>query len=151
LNMLSKLLSAIISTSLVFTPVALADEAPQYTHLEVGEEAPFAGTLFNPAATAQLIAESQYSMDSCDLQVEFQILRTEARFQLQLDTLQASYDSLNDRHTLLMDIKNQEIDTYRELALERPNKNNQWWLAGGIIIGAASSIGIFYAATEISR
>ncbi len=151
MNILSKMLSIAISTSLVLAPVALADETPQYTHLEVGQTAPFAGTLFNPAATAQLIAESQYSMDSCDLRVEFEVQRTEARFQLQLDSLQATYDSLDQRHTLLMDIKNQEIETYRELALKQPNKNNQWWLAGGIIMGAASSIGIFYAATEISR
>ena len=113
--MVNKALLAIISASLVLSPVALADETPQYTHLEQGQDAPFDGPLFNPAATAQLIAESQYSMDSCDLQVEFEVMLTEARYQLRVDTLQASYDSLSERHLLLMDIKSQEIETYREL------------------------------------
>lgn len=151
MNMLNKVLPAVISASLIFSPVAFADDPPQYTHLEQDQAAPFEGTLFNPAATAQLIAESQYSMDSCDLQVEFEVMRAEARYQLRVDTLQASYDSLHERHTLLMGIKSQEIDTYRELALKQPNKHNQWWLAGGIVIGSLASIGIFYASVEISR
>jgi len=149
LNMLNKVFSLMISTSLIFAPVAFADEAPQYTHLEDGEEAPFAGTLFNPAATAQLITESQFSMDECDLRVEFEIQRTEARYQLQLDSLQASYDSLQERHTLIMDIKNQEIDTYRELALDRPNKNSQWWLTGGIVAGIGLTLGVLWTTQEI--
>ena len=70
---------------------------------------------------------------------------------LQLDTLQISYESLSEKHNLLMDIKNSEIDIYREMALNQPNKNNHWWLAGGVVVGIGLSLGTFYAATEISK
>ena len=145
------MLNKIVSIALFLCAPAYADDTPQYTHLEIGDEAPFAGTLFNPAATATLIAESQFNMSECDLRVEYEVERTSARYQLQLDLLQASYDSLDERHNLLMDIKNEEIDTYRSLALERPNKNNHWWLAGGFVAGTLASIAIFYASTEIAK
>ena len=71
--------------------------------------------------------------------------------QLKIDSLQISYDGLQEKHQLLMDIKNSEIDTYREMALNQPNKNNQWWLAGGVIVGIGLSLGTFYATTNITQ
>ena len=103
--------------------------------LEQGETAPFAGTLFNPPATAQLITAHQYSLTECDLLVEYEVAKARSEMQLQLSVLQISYDSLNEKHTLLMDIKNNEINTYREMSLEQPNKNNHWWFAGGAYRG----------------
>jgi hypothetical protein len=50
-----------------------------------------------------------------------------------------------------MDIKNNEIDTYRELALQQPNKNNNWWLAGGVIVGIGLTLGTLNAASEIMK
>lgn len=152
--MLNKIVARILSISLVFCTPAFAqeDEEPaKYTHLAQGELAPFAGTLFNPAATAELIAAHQYSMSDCDLRVEFETAKVRTDMQLQLDSLQISYDALSERHNLLMDIKNSEIETYREMALEQPNRNNQWWLAGGIIAGIGLSLGTFYAVTEIAQ
>ncbi len=148
--MLSKILSIIIVGNLILTPAAIADdEVPKFTHLEQGEQAPFAGTLFNPQATAQLIAESQFEMSECDLRIEFEVERTQAECQLQISILQASYDSLNQRHTDLMEIKNEEIETYRLMALDRPNKNNHWWLAGGVVTGIGLTLGVLFATQEI--
>tara|TARA_R100001082_G_C4362280_1_gene159966 strand:+ start:489 stop:926 length:438 start_codon:yes stop_codon:yes gene_type:complete len=126
-------------------------EDPQFTNLDTGDPAPFAGTLFNPAAVSELIVDSQFSMEECDLRVQFEKDRTAADYQLQLDILQASYDSLQERHSLLMDIKQQEIDTYRGMALERPNRNNHWWLAGGVVSGIGLTIGVLWATQEIQQ
>jgi len=126
-------------------------EDPQFTNLEIGEAAPFAGTLFNPAAVSELIVDSQFSMDECDLRIQFEKDRIAAQYQLQLDILQASYDGLQERHTLLMDIKQEEIDTYRDMALERPNRNNHWWLAGGVLSGIGLTIGVLWATQEIQQ
>lgn len=151
MSILNKAFASVITFSLVLTPVALADETPQYTHIDVGESAPFTGTLFNPAATATLIAESQFSMSDCDLRVEFEKSRVEARYQLDIDMLQASYDSLDERHSLLMGIKDQEIETYRTMAIDQPNKNNHWWLAGGIMTGIGLTLGVLFASQEIQQ
>lgn len=152
MNMWNKIFAVAISTNLVFAPLAIAeDETPKYTHLEQGAEAPFSGTLFNPAATARLIADSQFNMSDCDLRVEFKIEQTKAEYQLKLNMLQASYDSLDERHKLLMDIKAQEIETYREMALDQPNKHSEWWLAGGVVAGITLTLGVLFASQEIQK
>ena len=155
--MLTKLTAQLLTISLLFPATIFAQEveevedAKKYTHLQEGEVAPFSGTLFSPAATAQLIAEHQYSMSDCDLRVEYEVSKARAGLQLEIDSLQISYDALDERHKLLMDIKNGEIETYREMALKQPNKNNNWWMTGGIIIGIGLSLGTFYAVTEIPK
>ena len=149
--MKNRIVSQILAVTLFSAAPAFAQDAPRYTHLDEGEAAPFAGTLFNPSATAQLLANSQYSFEECDLRVEYEIARTTTNMQFQIDSLQISYDSLDERHNLLMDIKNDEIDTYRELALEQPNKNNHWWMAGGVVAGIGLTLGTLYAASEIMK
>ena len=149
--MKNRLTSQILAVTLFAATPAFAQDAPRYTHLDEAEAAPFAGTLFNSAATAQLLTDSQYSFEECDLRVEYEIARTTASMQFRIDSLQISYDSLDERHNLLMEIKNDEIDTYRELALEQPNKNNHWWMAGGVVAGIGLTLGTLYAASEIMK
>ena len=149
--MKNRFISQILTITMLSASPAFAQDTPRCTHLEEAEAAPFAGTLFNPSATAQLLADNQYSFEECDLRVEYEIARTTATMQFQIDSLQISYDSLDERHNLLMDIKNNEIDTYRELALQQPNKNNNWWLAGGVIVGIGLTLGTLNAASEIMK
>ena len=61
---------------------------------------------------------------------------------VEIDFLQKKYDSI-------MKIKDEEINRLQKVALERPNKNSHWWLAGGMVAGIVTSIVIFYAAVEI--
>ena len=149
--MKNRFISQILTVTLFSATPAFAQETPRYTHLDEAEAAPFAGTLFNPAATAQILVDSQYSFEECDLRVEYEIARTTTNMQFQVDSLQISYDSLDERHNLLMEIKNDEIDTYRELALEQPNKNNHWWMAGGVVAGIGLTLGTLFAASEIIK
>ena len=142
-----------LTFGLVFpAPIFAQDtEEGKYTHLAAGETAPFAGVLFNPTALAELLSDKTYSYEECDLEIEYQVSRARSEMQLQLDSLQISYDALEEKHQLLMDIKNSEIDTYREMALDQPNKNNQWWLVGGVVVGIGLSLGTFYATTNITQ
>ena len=142
-----------LTFGLVFpAPIFAQDtEEGKYTHLAAGETAPFAGVLFNPTALAELLSDKTYSDEECDLEIEYQVSRARSEMQLQLDSLQISYDALEEKHQLLMDIKNSEIDTYREMALDQPNKNNQWWLVGVVVVGIGLSLGTFYATTNITQ
>ena len=151
--MKNKIIAQILIFGLIFPSPIFAEslEEPKYTHLNTGDTAPFAGTLFNPTALAQLISENGFSDEECDLEVEYQVSRARTEMQLKIDSLQISYDGLQEKHQLLMDIKNNEINTYREMALNQPNKNNQWWLVGGVVVGIGLSLGTFYATTNITQ
>ena len=151
MNMWNRLFAFVISTNLAFAPLAYAADDPKYTHIEEGQAAPFSGTLFNPPATATLITENQFNMSDCDLRVDFQVIKAQAIYQLRLDLLQVSYDSLEERHSLLMDIKAQEIETYRTMALDQPNKNNHWWLAGGTATGIVVTLSVLFATQKIQN
>ena len=79
--MLSRILVLVIFFSLFSAPLLAQEEEPQFTQLEEGEPAPFAGTLFNPTATAQLIADREFRLTDCDLRVNYEInLLTAHRF-----------------------------------------------------------------------
>jgi hypothetical protein len=95
--MLSRILVLIITFSLTFPAHLFAqdtEEEPQFTQLQEGESAPFAGTLFNPTATAQLIAEREFRLTDCDLRVNYEINLLTARHELEYNLLQVRYRSL---------------------------------------------------------
>ena len=128
-----------------------AEEEPQFAQLEEGEPAPFTGTLFNPTATAQLIAESEFRLTDCDLRVNYEINLLTAKRDLEYNLLQVRYDSLEERSTALSILRDQEIADLQEVIRKHPNRNSHWFFAGGFIVGAATSIAIFFAAREINQ
>ena len=95
--MLSRVLVLVVIFSLF--PAELfaqeAEEEPQFTQLQEGEPAPFAGTLFNPTATAQLIADREFRLTDCDLRVNYEINLLTARRDLEYNLLQVRYDSID--------------------------------------------------------
>ena len=127
------------------------EEEPQFTQLEIGDTAPFAGTLFNPTATAQLIAEREFRLTDCDLRVNYEINMLTAKRDLEYNLLQVRYDSLEERSTALSNLRDQEIADLQEVIRKHPNRNSHWFFAGGFVIGVAASIGIFFAAREINQ
>ena len=150
--MLSRVLVLIFIFSLAFPADLFAqEEEPQFTQLEEGEPAPFAGTLFNPTATAQLIAEREFRLTACDLRVNYEINLLTAKRDLEYTLLQVRYDSLEERSTALSNLRDQEIDDLQEMIRKHPNRNSHWVFAGGFIVGAATSIAIFFAAREINQ
>ena len=133
---------------LLFLSSALAQDA-QYTQLEAGELAPFAGYLFNETATAELIVEKQFSMSECDLRVDFEVNRISAEYDLQLSLSEIRATAEQEKLNFLLTETQNELDTYIENAARKPNTH--LWFAGGMTAGIVTSVAIFYAATEISK
>mgnify|MGYP003117638494 CR=1 FL=1 len=149
--MLSRILVLIVIFSLFPADLLAQEEEPQFTQLEQGEPAPFAGTLFNPTATAQLIADREFRLTDCDLRVNYEINLLTARRDLEYNLLQVRYDSLEERSHALSNLRDQEIADLQEMVRKHPNRHSHWFFAGGFIVGAATSIAIFFAAREINQ
>ena len=142
-----------ITTSLLFfVSVSFAETTTstngQFTLLEKGDAAPFKGTLFDPVATAKIIADKKYAKKECDLLIRQQKDLLNAKCTRDTNILKYELEIEKKKHKLIYDAQKEEIETLRKLA---KGSNNTLWATIGFLLGAGTSIAIFYAATEISK
>jgi hypothetical protein len=131
-------------------PVA-ANADPQFTDLEEGEAAPFAGKLFNYEAVSELIVDKEIADEECELKIEYELNLIAAQHQLELDKFQIQFDGLQERYDAMNLIKDDEITRLQDLIGKHPNRRNAWMFAGGVVAGVATSIGIMYATAELTN
>tara|TARA_B100001778_G_C18440807_1_gene562232 strand:- start:142 stop:621 length:480 start_codon:yes stop_codon:yes gene_type:complete len=159
--MLSKLLAVFLSCLMAFIPsVVMAGQADPDDSLSAngrvmvigkGEKTPFGGLLFDLRASLKLKLDKEFAEKKYQLQLDLQKKLITSEFTLKLGLLQTKYDSLQDKHTSLLKIKNEEIFRLQELVKKSPNDYNHWWFVGGIIAGCLLSIGVYYAAVKIGE
>ena len=141
----------ILTLSLIFPTYAFAQEVPKVTDIQKGQSAPFAGTLLNPEAAAQIIAEKENTKAECKLQYEYVKQREKAKCDLLLGNANTSLTAANKKYETILQIKDDEIQRLQDIALERPNDYTIWWYTVGILTGILVSIGVFYVAVEAQR
>ena len=141
----------LISILVLLQPLSALAQAPTITDLEKDQAAPYAGVLFNPQAAAQLLAQQKYADAECELKIDLEIDKLQAQMDLINESLKASLRATENKYESIIEIKNNEIDRLTDLAMEAGGNHSEWWAAGGFILGAFVSLGIFYAALEASK
>ena len=126
---------------------AHADE--QMAVMTAGEEAPFDGTLFNVEAAARILSELKFSKETCEIESSRAIELQAAQYDLKIDRLQASYDSLKFKHEELIKIKDGQIQFY-EKELLRPRMSGNAWFAIGVGSGVLLTVASGYALNQAS-
>ena len=122
-----------------------SDDEMVYT-LRMGESAPFAGTLFSVTAAARLLANLEFTQDSCNLQISEKVRLSEANMQLRIDTERARFDALQYRHTELMRIRNDQIQFLTKQYRPRPwYEKGDLWFGVGTVVGVLVTIAAGYA------
>ena len=109
--------------STVIPSIAYAEDPPvqdpptieRVTTLQLGDPAPFAGTLFSTTAAARLLTDLQFTQQQCQLETTRQLGLQEARLQLQIDTLTASRAALQLRYDETLVLKNNQITFLEEM------------------------------------
>ena len=148
--------SKILLTLVFLSPaVALADEpedlsTPQFTFVDFQQPAPFRGTLFNPRATAELIAMPHVLQAECDLEIEYQLDIQSTDYHFRLATADTRYNALSEEYQLVVTQKDLEITQLQEIINTSSPSNKPWWIAGGAAGGAAITLGIVYAVLQAS-
>ena len=128
-----------------------ANADPQFTDLEEGEAAPFAGKLFNYEAVSELIVDKEIADEECELKTQYELDLLGAQHQLELDKFQIQFDGLQERYDAMNLIKDDEITRLQDLIGKHPNRRNAWMFAGGVVAGVATSISIMYATAELTN
>jgi len=139
---------------MVFAPtIALADEPllpPQgrITGINYGQKAPYTGVLLNTIAAAKLLTNKDYSEKQWELRLEYELAKQSAELNLLIETQKASYQSLQERHDVLIGIKNTEIERLSAIASNQADYSH-WWATGGAVVGILLTIGVVYAVNNV--
>jgi hypothetical protein len=134
----------VLTIMLAIIPLtATANDLPQITPLEQGQEAPYSGILYNPAAVAETIAQREALIAQHNLNLEILEEGLRAELGLTIANLQADLDGCNQNYNQMIAIKDEQIKNLQELALD--SNDSHWWLAGGILSGVLITVGIVYA------
>ena len=159
--MWSKILSILLCVVLICLPFSVyAGETDpddslindgKVTVLSQGAKAPFTGILFDIPAATKLKLDKEFAQKEFELKLDLEKKLLTTEHNLKLGIVQTNLDSLKNKHDTLMKIKSEEIDRLQELIKDNPNDWNQVWFIGGIVAGCLLSLGVYYAAVEISK
>jgi hypothetical protein len=132
------------STSLAQTTTSTSGK---FALVEKGR-APFKGTLFDPVATAKIIADKKHQQEKCKVELDYEKAMLKAGCDRDTKYLKYELEIERNKHKLIYDAQQEEIETLRKLA---KGSNTTLWATIGFFLGAGTSIAIFYAATEIAK
>ncbi len=133
------------------TPPPDDDPIEQVTTLQLGDPAPFAGTLFSTTAAARLLTNLEFSQEACQLEIDRQLMLQGAQYQLQIDTVTAQRDAVQFRYTEMEAIRTSQIDFLQESI--KPRKwfeQGEFWFAVGVVSGVLITVGAGYAVGQVS-
>jgi len=149
---MNKLIAIILTLALVFPATVFADETPPentgvdlgtFTILKKDQKAPFAGFLFDQTGIAKILAETEFKLLELNLKHDFELQKSDALWQLKLDNSAASLITLQEKHTTLLGIKDNEIERLTKIAVEQ-NDYSTLWFVGGIILGVGLTVATVY-------
>lgn len=144
------MLNKIIFLALFATSVNIASAGEgKFTFVQEDEPSPFVGTLFDPEATARLLANNKFLKEEYDLKLGFELSKQERESNLKLDQLQITLDTQKERYETTLELKNTEIEQLNKIIAKKPGSNAMiWGIVGGFVAGAASTVAIVHAVNK---
>lgn len=123
-------------------PAHAYEPKPKFTKLNQGQRAPFEGRLFNDTAVSKLIVENRLMVEKCEIQIEYHVNKAVEKEKYKYNLLTAKSEAADERLNDMISIKQEKIDELNKLI--KPDRT-PWWLAGGFVAGATTSIAIMHA------
>ena len=128
----------------LFSSTALADDG-KFTLLAEEQPASFAGVLFDPIATANIMTEKDGWKSLCDIEVEYQLDIAGTEFDLERKNFNIRYEALDQEYKLIVEQKDTEIIKLQE-TIKKQSPPNKWrWYASGIASGVVITYGAYRA------
>ena len=134
------------------TPSPSPEDRERITTVRLGEPAPFSGTLFSTKAAAKIMVDLKFTQETCNLEIDRRLGLLRSDMQLKLDILQGSYDSLQTKHTSLMQIKAEQIEFLENKIKPVPwYETGEFWFAMGVVGGILITVGAGYALGQANK
>jgi len=120
-----------------------------FSFVQKNQLAPFTGTLFDPDATARLLANHKFLKEEYELRLGFELEKQEKKFELDIEQLNISLKTQQEYYDSIIVTKNTEIEQLNKIIKKKPGTNALLWgIAGGFAVGVAATIGITYAVNK---
>ena len=155
MNIRVKFLSIMLCFLLILIPTTVKSQDlslnGQVSSLKIGQKAPYAGILLDPVAAAKMIVDKKYIQIELELSLRKEFAKQLADKRLAFDLLKVEHDSLKKIHVETVKLRDKQISSLETALKNEMGKgdNREWWLAGGVLIGIALSIAVFYASVEV--
>ena len=132
----------------LWSSTAAAETPGQFTFLGKNQCAPFEGVLFDPAATATILADKTTATSACEIRLNYELDIQAAEHELELQNLQIRYDSLVSEHEMRVQSLQRENDALATALKKQSRKNTGLWVAVGVVSGIALSYTAYEAFNE---
>jgi hypothetical protein len=123
---------------LLYSSLAYSEDPGRFSTLAINEPAPFEGVLFDPLATARILAQAELFRSECDLEIEYNLDLQATEFHLERQELNLRLGALTNEYTLLTTQKDLEIAQLQKTIRTQSPRNNWIWAAGGVILGGVA-------------
>jgi hypothetical protein len=145
------MLSRFIIITLCSTFLATAQASDQIVTLKKNDLAPFSGTLFSTSAAARIAIELENKDAVCGLKISEAVDKQKAFDKFQLDLKQASLDACNEKYTVVVDLKQQQLNDLTDQLKKNTGPQPAWWFAGGVVGGIVVSLATAYAYSQLAH
>tara|TARA_A100001515_G_scaffold142423_1_gene141200 strand:- start:375 stop:785 length:411 start_codon:yes stop_codon:yes gene_type:complete len=132
----------------LWSSTAAAEETGKFTFLGENEPAPFEGVLFDPTATATILAERAVASAACEVRLNYELDIQAAEHELQLQNLQIRHDALVSEYDMRVSSLQRENEALTTALKKQSRKNTGLWVAVGVISGVALSYTAYEAFNE---
>ena len=134
--------------SLMLLALLSTASAEDFTVLAEDQPAPFEGVLLSVPAAAEILAKHEEAKLKCDLEVEFQLDKSNTQCKLDKELLEARIITLDQQHAEIVASKDLVIEKQQAIIKKQAPHRKWLWFAGGIVLGGASYYGIQQAVTQ---
>ena len=112
-------------------------QPPEYTYLETGEPAPFAGRLFNDEASQLIADQIQDATDKCLIELDYQVGLALAEKEEQIRKLKSQHKY--EKQVLASKVESQQ-QRIEELEKIKTPPKKKLWFSFGLITGVGITI-----------
>jgi hypothetical protein len=142
----------IICLLALLTPIKTLAQG-QTTTLTKGQPAPFLGTLLDAEAVANILAQKEFALKTCELDKQLSEAKLTAKSNLDLSNIKLERDILQKKFDIITSLKDAEL-TRAYSTIETVTKSNRWYWAyfvGGVLAGSALTVGVAYSISHASK
>lgn len=132
--------------SLMLLALLSTASAEDFTVLAEDQPAPFEGVLLSVPAAAEVLAKHEEVKLKCDLEVEFQLDKSNTQCKLDKELLEARIVTLDQQHAEIVASKDLVIEKQQAIIKKQAPHRKWLWFAGGVVLGGATYYGIQQAA-----